>query len=534
MEEQGEEWRVVEKSPSQGSKVRFIFEKGWWLGKKIAITGVALSSAPFVIPPLVVFSILGVVFAVPFGFVFATYACTEKIMSKLFPMPAYFSPSLLGCMTYYEDEECDYVEGGIYREDEEDEEYLEGTLDDEAQIAAEEIGGQQQGGLGWGKEKPIKGGDKSLGDFQEKEKAMLDKEQTMKERGGEGTMDNLEEKETLLRTSMVIEQNRDGINENNASEAEEKLVKEIKVARMGERKDDREVEVIEQEVKQITETKGVVVGRDVDIVDISISVEEVKQTQHSQNLDKIGNEGRPTGVVMDESRGKTAEKRDKKHANKRDKLVGEFFKGRRAEKRVEENVYNNKELQEMEKMAKVSRVEEDALNIAVVGKPTKDMKVSMLEESTEEVLNNVEEGGKSKRKSYVENMKEISDKNGFYMVDEKNAFQEKSNIGDKILETLANPVSSDTAEFNAAKGASRKETIIPSNEVLGEEKIWEQIDAMRTIVGYKATPHATCLEELKALYLFTGVEPPASFKESSDLIEVNYKLRFLMSKVGVK
>lgn len=71
--------------------------------------------------------------------------------------------------------------------------------------------------------------------------------------------------------------------------------------------------------------------------------------------------------------------------------------------------------------------------------------------------------------------------------------------------------------------------------LFNEEKIWVKIDAMRTIVGYKATPQKMCIEEeLKALYIFTGVEPPALFKDPSDLVEVNEKLQILMSIVGVK
>ena len=57
---------------------------------------------------------------------------------------------------------------------------------------------------------------------------------------------------------------------------------------------------------------------------------------------------------------------------------------------------------------------------------------------------------------------------------------------------------------------------------------------MWMIAGYKAAPNTNYIEELKALYLFTGVEPPPSIKNSSDLIEVNDKLRFLKSIVGVK
>ena len=66
-----------------------------------------------------------------------------------------------------------------------------------------------------------------------------------------------------------------------------------------------------------------------------------------------------------------------------------------------------------------------------------------------------------------------------------------------------------------------------------EQGIWEQIEAVRKIVGYKATLQKTSIEELKALYIFTGVEPPASFKELSDLADVNNKLQFLKSIIGV-
>ncbi|KAI4304210.1 hypothetical protein MLD38_039754 [Melastoma candidum] len=67
-----------------------------------------------------------------------------------------------------------------------------------------------------------------------------------------------------------------------------------------------------------------------------------------------------------------------------------------------------------------------------------------------------------------------------------------------------------------------------------EDAMWQRIYAVRRIVGYKAARQATFMEELKALYLFTGVEPPASFKDTSDLEEVGEKLRFLLSVVGVE
>nr|CAD1820380.1 unnamed protein product [Ananas comosus var. bracteatus] len=68
-----------------------------------------------------------------------------------------------------------------------------------------------------------------------------------------------------------------------------------------------------------------------------------------------------------------------------------------------------------------------------------------------------------------------------------------------------------------------------------EEKLWEQLSAMRTIVGYKAAPSSSLAEEMRAIYLFTGVEPPPiSSGDVSDLREVNRKLHFLKSVIGVK
>lgn len=67
-----------------------------------------------------------------------------------------------------------------------------------------------------------------------------------------------------------------------------------------------------------------------------------------------------------------------------------------------------------------------------------------------------------------------------------------------------------------------------------EEKIWEQISAIRTVLGYKAALRSSHIDELRALYVFTGVEPPLSLRSSSELTEVNEKLQCLKSLVGIK
>ena len=100
-------------SSDGGGKMNWMLDKGLILGKKALFTGILISSAPFVLPPLVVLSALGLAFSVPSGLAVASYACTEKIMSKLLPMP---DPAPMA-LAYLEeisgdDEEDEMVFGG--------------------------------------------------------------------------------------------------------------------------------------------------------------------------------------------------------------------------------------------------------------------------------------------------------------------------------------------------------------------------------------------------------------------------------------
>ncbi|WZY76145.1 hypothetical protein YC2023_022529 [Brassica napus] len=73
--------------------------------------------------------------------------------------------------------------------------------------------------------------------------------------------------------------------------------------------------------------------------------------------------------------------------------------------------------------------------------------------------------------------------------------------------------------------------------VYSEEKIWEKMEELRKVVGYSVARSATYAEELKALYVFTGVvEPPQSSlmnQDSHDIANVCVRLRFLMSVIGI-
>ncbi|KAG0487649.1 hypothetical protein HPP92_009744 [Vanilla planifolia] len=67
-----------------------------------------------------------------------------------------------------------------------------------------------------------------------------------------------------------------------------------------------------------------------------------------------------------------------------------------------------------------------------------------------------------------------------------------------------------------------------------EKKLWDQVLALRTIVGCKTKLCSSIGEELRALYLFTGVEPPVALKEGVDIAEMAERIQFLKSIVGMK
>lgn len=85
-----DDWVVVEYDWEKKQK-----EWGWnwgWVmnaGKKVVMAGIVLSSAPVLLPPMLLVSAIGVAMSVPSGVVLASYACTHKLMTKLLPLPAY-------------------------------------------------------------------------------------------------------------------------------------------------------------------------------------------------------------------------------------------------------------------------------------------------------------------------------------------------------------------------------------------------------------------------------------------------------------
>ncbi|XP_010551107.1 PREDICTED: uncharacterized protein LOC104821804 [Tarenaya hassleriana] len=110
MEGPAMDWKN-EEYPSEegGGKMGWIWSNGMSLGKKFLTAGVVVSSAPFVVPPLVIVSMFAMISSVPYCLFLASYACTQKLMNALLPSPSYFggNEETVGI----ENDECGYEEG---------------------------------------------------------------------------------------------------------------------------------------------------------------------------------------------------------------------------------------------------------------------------------------------------------------------------------------------------------------------------------------------------------------------------------------
>ncbi|KAG5532820.1 hypothetical protein RHGRI_027194 [Rhododendron griersonianum] len=535
MEDPSEEWEVQGHSSSDGSnsKVSWILHKGLNLGKKIVITGVVISSAPLVLLPLVVISALGFAFSIPFGLVFVSYACTEKLMSKLLPGPRY--PLMLGSGTptkgEVEEEETEFGfgDGEYWRKGDEidDQEPVE-EVDDEIDFVKDWGSGLEMNADEYGRKNIEKDDEEPRNGVDE----IVNKDGYEKDVGEdvEG-----KDKGPLEGIELKIE----GIRE------EEKDVSVVERSKWEQPVDVHQVEVVVGKAEKNGDViKGGVVDRDrADKVKTSNEEEDLARgtTGLLRKVRDEGDVGDP--VEKDKWQRKeisdhTAKDMDQKNLNmaaetkkpsevkgvKLEKLFGKMKGGKKRNKGPKQN----KEIRE-------SRTEEhvDAVS-GVVEQVEEGIKEDNRDEMkaekvvvVEEPIGDISKPIKGNTLVNADDRNGASDERSYPTAENPEGHTSEGNAGSLELHVPAEDPKSKHAEIDI---------IIPVRKVpLSEKKIWERIEALRAIVGYKAEPRATCVEEIKALYIFTGVEPTAaSFKNPSDLVEVNDRLQFLMSIVGVK
>ncbi|XP_057462878.1 uncharacterized protein LOC130752986 isoform X2 [Actinidia eriantha] len=603
-EDSSEDWEIQEYSKSEGSNnvVSWILEKGLNLGKKIVITGVVISSAPLVLPLVVVISALGFAVSVPFGLVFASYACTEKLMSKL--LPGSKSPLMLenGTLSKEEIEEKELgFDGDMMEED--------------GKYQMEDVRGWDEMGMKKDSEYWQEGNEN---DDQE---PVQEIDQSVKDEGYEEDVGEYMNATEDYHGNKVTEEEEEEPRFNIADEEVNEECYEEGVGRYSERVAHGQLEGVDMEIEGMGKTKekelveerskgeqpldeahqvgvtverderngiNVTLGEELNLLKGEVEWESEKKVNTCnekedlgsktkglvEKLDEVGDVN-PVEKKMkvipkgsDEKNFNNAEKMEKSievKIVKSEKLNGEM---KRIEgERRNEGGKQNEEIQEqttednvVELVVDIGGTNKDGKyldNVMVVEKTNGDLngsingskpgKVTEIiveqrpvthKRAEDQISGEMHEGlemEREKKRKMDSNAdeREIADESGFDLFDDRNGASEKNSYVVYENPEECENASDHTPEGNAGLLELHVRVEVPE-VMLSEDKIREQINALRMIVGYKVVPHEILVEELKALYIFTGVEPPASFKNPSDLVEVNDKLQFLMSIVGVK
>ncbi|KAI3439380.1 uncharacterized protein J3R85_004797 [Psidium guajava] len=468
------DWDIEEySSEAHSSKVSWLWNKGVAIGKKVLVTGMVISSAPFVLPPLVVVSALGIAVSVPYGLIFASYAFSEKLMSRLLPN------------TY--EEGIGEKEVGFGGDLDMEEEEVEQTDDIKEQLKMrfESVEGDEE-------EKTM------VGDTYYSRGMMEDLSSEVRE---------------------IMEKHNDAIEGSLSKQPRDEMRGVLLTLEI----DENDGSKFDQ-IRAPIEVTNVVVVESGGLQNIGED-ELVRET--GGLIETFPDEGKPHNPVEEE---KMRPEGMHGAADETDVLVEAKNYGKKGKRKG-----RKKEKAEEKRIGKLP-TETDVHKIKHSGNAHADQDkklASLVEEKKpigEESEKMIADYGKERNSTNVDAgrrlMQGTSKGN-----DQENSF----GIGDaKIPISLASSGLNDGRGLQILAGRGISPSFIEDQEIYGEEKIWQQIEAMRKIVGYKAKLQASCIEELKALYLFTGVDPPASFKDTSDLVELNNKLRFLMSAVGVK
>ncbi|GFP90044.1 hypothetical protein PHJA_001148200 [Phtheirospermum japonicum] len=446
-ENEMEEWEIVEyysirDDNEKRSKLGWILDTGMSLGKKAIITGVVVSSIPVLVPPLVIISALGCALSIPFGFVFASYACTDKLMSKLLPAP---SPPLE--YDYHEDEEQEEQDAANFEmydhkqeEKEEEQEQMDAVKED-VEMRIELMEG-------------INGNDELL---------LIDGEPGRKQQ----VISESEEKKNTTNDKYV--------------EAAPELRNTEEDRKSGGRED----------------------------VNLEVPTDTVATVKGAPPPDKgKSSKGKNIHYSKDtERRGKRKTSSALKFPKKKKDLDGGDKK------------------------------QHDVKDMGGLGQSVKDDDVA------HDVC--VEMNDESKTGSSVDVVVSDVVANGGGGVDKKvelrsvTIYNEPA-AGEKYNQAkiLPKPDDGELKHVKEELPEEVKEEKVASAEDIGghsdeglfgeDEKIWKKMEAIRAIVGYKGPRSDSYMDELKALYLFTGIEPP------SDSADFQNKLWSLMSVIGLK
>ncbi|XP_055834509.1 eukaryotic translation initiation factor 5B-like isoform X2 [Solanum dulcamara] len=572
------------------SNIRWIVTRGLGLGKKVMITGIVISSTPVVLPPLIVISALGFAFSVPFGLAFASYTCTEKLMNKLLPRSE--PPLLLGYGEMVDDEE-DYDEqvggkgsgfGGDMLMEEEEKKEMEdakGGVEIRIELVMEEGGGYEGGptlvvdeDVGRAEEErdinideDVKGGgyEDDVGEYLEGENEGSMKEKNLEiERGREA--ENWEFDEKIKETEgldLVATEARGknegekdvtltpGLPDKNLVEVyvgdavkedtlenpgglegneDEKITHPEVVEKPLESKDEKVDSLVRETQATKTEKGPEVTSEEKEIIEV-MKKPNVSKSSKKHHKKKKANDGKNVAISEKEEGLSNKQQEDKdtdvKIIEKKEEVRDEVkvkqdekhLPVKRETKEGKDEANQSGVAKKAKKAAEMDKTLPGSREVGQAANSTKDPKEA---NNGKHVANDASRPleGKDNLVAPKEVQRKAPDVHGNLPSGKKGTTDQKKNAN--------------ASGVNQVSGRAGIPKAKPAKEFLSEEKIWEKTNAMRTIVGYTAAPQPLLVDELKALYIFTGVEPPSTFRNPSTLTEVNDKLQFLMSIVGIK
>ncbi|KAL2325282.1 hypothetical protein Fmac_024340 [Flemingia macrophylla] len=553
-------------------KVKWVLKRELCLGRKILVAGFVAFAAPVVVPSLVVASAIGLAVSLPCAIFLASHACTQNLMSKLLPIPTPQDPSLRE-ETCYKDERQQALEGETKRDIEMDgvqcmnngenmglvsecgpreayaKDEMEGHTREETNGVQVQLMSRANGVVTM-----IEGVDEIENGIEEFETPFEVTTVVLDESRDQDMEGDIEEAELQNETNGLLEKIRD---EGRTQEREEYVKGMCEMANENDQTIGPVVE--DMEVAWEDAHSGIIVGTEEDWrKEGPNACEEMFQSRNDESEDTICNEVESGEYARDLIEGKEFNNTNvlqNPMAEPSELLHGRCFTHETIQDepvedlRIEALVYN-------------IPVEEDSSEV-IIEKP--DMLIA--EEEPEAPLDcptQLQEAKLDDNISVFENQesqlhelnemvyssdaeaRETANESALDLFDGKQKDHEKyalpidlheeSSHVDGHTDSMEVLVSSVEQESGPSECSSGENIICPSQEVVvHEDNIRKQINVIRKIVGYEGTKQATCAEELKALYIFTGVKPPTSLNEnSSALDEIQEKLHFLMSILGIK
>nr|GMC76280.1 ABC transporter F family member 4-like isoform X1 [Ipomoea batatas] len=575
-----EYWRIDEQSGLEEEEddkgivsktTRWALKAGLRLGKKVVISGIVVSSAPLVLPPLITICVVGFIVLVPVGVVLGSYACTEKLMSKLLPIPLLeyhsqdgnhqveeeFGEELYGRVYEGEfaliqeemkmegeqrielvrDNEEEESEYGEKHDDEKgigvDEEHLEEEVYEEEEIVEylekddnideinmEKVGYEEDVG-----EILDVNIDENLEDEEGYEEAIgesLEGEHEEEDIDDENLDEGYEEEDT---SEEYLEAEHKVKNEINIDDNLEEVYKEEEAIGIGkylegelEEEDEKEDENLEEGYAgEYMEGEGEHQEKN------EISIDEDLEEGYEEDIDEYLEEEHegPIPEMNLETDDEPGRKEEELHYSEFGENVTRT-KGLDLEATSAGTTENNKlgdENFEHISLTLLGNVGSSSMNEDVEHLE----KTREFEEEEDKVDNENPVFIGTEAKVEITSVAVMKETQLAPETENKQGNGENINASEQVSAPQHNEINS-----NEGVGA-------PSSEVMvSEEKIWEQISAIRGILGYTAAPQSSTVDELKALFILTGVEPPSPFEDPSDLADVDEKLRLLMSIVGAK